>query len=122
MEKKLQKLYPSGYNLSAQHLWETHQIFPITFQKEFIKLSVQTLKIQYNKCCLEYTDFKDGLIEFKCLICKKKIDESLKKQLVNAYNFPSQNISKVILLLQKGFYPFEYIDCEKVNETPLPEK
>ena len=30
---------------------------------------------------------------------------------------------KFILSLWKGVYPYEYMnDCEKINETPLPEK
>ena len=44
MEKKLQKLHLTDYNLfTAQDLWQTHyHILPITLLKEFIKLNVKT--------------------------------------------------------------------------------
>ena len=32
-----------------------------------------------NKCYLEYTNFKDDLIEFKCLCCNKNCQKSLMK-------------------------------------------
>ena len=44
MEKKLQKMYLTNYNLLIeQDLWQVHyQIVPIIFLKEFIKLPVNT--------------------------------------------------------------------------------
>ena len=45
----------------------------------------ETFGIKYKHCAcfLEYTNFKDSLIEYKCLCCnknyKKKIDENLKR-------------------------------------------
>ena len=44
MEKKLQKIYLTYYNLLiAQDLWQAHyQILSIIFLKEFIKLNVNT--------------------------------------------------------------------------------
>ena len=44
MRKKLQKIYPTDYNLLiAQDLWQAHyQILPIMFLKKFIKLNVNT--------------------------------------------------------------------------------
>ena len=41
----------------------------------------ETCRIKY-KCCncfLEYTNFKDDLIEYKCLCCDKKYKTSLTK-------------------------------------------
>ena len=45
MEKKLQKLYLTDYNLlTVQDLWQAHyQALSIIFLKEFIKLSVETV-------------------------------------------------------------------------------
>ena len=45
MEKKLQKLYLTDYNLlKAQSLWEAHyQILLILLLKEVIKINVQTV-------------------------------------------------------------------------------
>ena len=77
----------------------------------------ETCGIKYKHChyLLEYIDFKDDLIEYKCLCCNKncqqKFDEKLKEQV------------KFILLLQKGVYPYEFLDdWYKFNETSLPGK
>ena len=44
MDKKLQKIYLTYYNLLiVQNLWQAHyQILPIIFLKEFVKLNVKT--------------------------------------------------------------------------------
>ena len=40
------------------------------------------IKYEYSNCVLEYTNFKDDLIEYKCLNCNKsyqqRLDEKLK--------------------------------------------
>ena len=50
MEKKLQKIYLTCYNiLIAQGLWQTHyQILPIIFLKEFLILYVNTNTMKEN--------------------------------------------------------------------------
>ena len=68
--------------------------------KEFINLNVnmdtikkkyETCKIKYKACdfFLEYTNFKDHLIEHKCffmrIITKKKYNENFKKRFLNTY-------------------------------------
>ena len=78
-------------------------------------------------CFLEYMNFKDDLIEYKCLCCNKnyqqKFDEKLKERFFNTYKFSNHDNNKFILLLWKGVYPYEYMDdWEKFNETSLPEK
>ena len=78
-------------------------------------------------CFLEYPNFKGDLIEYKSLCCKKnyqkEFDEKLKKRLFNTFKFSNYDINKFILLLQKGVYPYEYMDdWEQFNETSLPEK
>ena len=89
----------------------------------------ETCIIKYKDCyCfLEYTNVKDGLIEYKCLCCnsdyQKTFDENLKKQFFNTHKFSNRDINKFILLLQEGVYPYEYMDeWEKFNETSVPEK
>ena len=81
----------------------------------------------YCYCFLQYTNFKDNLIEYKCLICNRncqiKFDEKLKERFFNTYKFSNYDNNKFILLLQKGVYPYEYMDDrEKFNEILLPEK
>ena len=50
-------------------------------------------------------------------------NEKLKERFFNTYKFSNHDKNKFILLLQKGVYPFEYMnDWEKFNETPFPEK
>ena len=76
---------------------------------------------------LEYTSIEDGLIEYKYLRCNKnypqKYNETLKEQFVNTYRFSNLDKNTIILLLQKGVYPYEYVnDWEKFNETSLLEK
>ena len=84
-------------------------------------------KCEYCDCFLEYTNFKDDLIEHKCLCCNKnyqrKFNEKLKEQFFNTCTFSNQDNNKFILLLQKGVYPYAYLnDWEKFNQTSLPEK
>ena len=57
-------------------------------------------------CFLEYTNFKDDLIECKYLICNKncqtKFAERFSKPFLNTYKFSKHDNSKFILLLGKG--------------------
>ena len=54
---------------------------------------------------------------------QNKFDEKLKEIFFNTYKFSNHNDNNFILLLQKGVYSYEYMDdCEKINETSLPEK
>ena len=54
---------------------------------------------------------------------QQKFDEQLKERFFYIYKFSNHDNDKCILLLQKGVYPFEYMDdWEKFNETTLPEK
>ena len=85
------------------------------------------LKLKYCDCFLEYTNFKNDLIEYKCVYCSKnyqrKFDEKLKERFFNTHKFCNHDNNKFILVLQKAVYPFEYMDdWEKFNETWLPEK
>ena len=68
------------------------------------------------------TNFKDDLIDTNICFCYKnyqhKCDKKLKERFFNAYKFSNHGNNKFILLLQKVFYPYEYIDdWEKFNET-----
>ena len=69
------------------------------------------IKYKHCDCFLEYTNFKDDLIEYKCLICNKncqiKFDEKLNERFFNTFKFSNHNNNKFILLLRKGVYPYE---------------
>ena len=82
------------------------------------------IKCKYCDCYLEYINFKDDLIEYKCVSCNKiyqqKFDEKLKERFLNTYKFSNHVNNK---LLRKGVYPSAYMNNrEKFNETSLPEK
>ena len=78
-----------------------------------------------KQCFLKYANFKDDLIKYKC--CSKSYQrnfyEKLNKIFLNTDKCSYHDNNKVILLLWKGVYPYEYIDGrEKFNEVSLPEK
>ena len=86
----------------------------------------ETWRIKY-KYCDYFLDFKDDIIEYKCFICNNncqtKFNETLKERFFNTYKFSNHDNNKFILLLQKGVYPYEYMDdWEIFNETSLSEK
>ena len=73
-------------------------------------------KIIYKDCdyFLEYKSIKENLIKYKCLSCIKgyvnKLDKELKKKFKNTIKFSDNGINKLILLLKKGVYPYEYMN------------
>ena len=75
---------------------------------------IRKIKCKYCDCFLEYESVKDNLIKYKCLSCNKdysnKLDEKLKKIFKNTFTFSNNDINKLILLLRKGVYPYEYMD------------
>ena len=77
---------------------------------------------------LNIQNFKDDLIEYKCLFwsksCQRKFNEKSKGPFFSIYKFSNHDNDKVFLfLLQKGVYPYEYMDdWEKFIEATLPEK
>ena len=97
------------------------------FEQDDKKCETCGIKNKYCHCFLGYTNFKDDLIEYKCLcfnkIFQRKFDEKLEERYFNTYNFSNHDNKKFILLLQKGDNPCEYMDdWEEFNETLLPEK
>ena len=81
----------------------------------------ETSGIKYCNCFLECTNFKDDLIEYKCLCCSKnyqqKFYEKLKERVFKTYKFSNPDNNKFYLLLRKGVYPYKYMDdWEKFNE------
>ena len=128
-KEQITKIYLTYYNLFiAQGLQQVlHQILLIIFLKEFIKVNVNTdmmikksetcgIKCNYCDCFLEQINFKDDLIECKCLCCnnnyQQKFDEKLKECFFNR-KFSNHDKNKFILLLQKSVYPYKYMDNGK---------
>ena len=120
MLKTLQKIYTTYYNLLIpQDLWRGHyQILSIIFLKEFIKFNVnmdmmiklaETCRITHKvcNCFLEYTNFKDDLIEYNCLCSNKnyqqKFDEKIKEQFFNTYKFSNHDITSLFYCCKKMF-------------------
>ena len=55
--------------------------------------------------------------------CQKKFDEKLEERFLIACKFPNYDNNKFVLFLQKGAYPYKYVDdWENLNEMPLPVK
>ena len=79
------------------------------------------------KCCLDYIKIENEKLLLKCFNCnnyyKKKFNQDLIKKLKNTYSFCDNDLNKLVLLLRKGVYPYEYMDSwEKFNEKSLPSK
>ena len=79
------------------------------------------------KSCLDYVVLKDDQLIFRCFGCKKNYKKDFNKELIkrfaNVHEFCIGDINKFILLLRKGFYPYEYIDSwERFDETSLHDK
>ena len=74
--------------------------------------------IHNNKCldynsCLDYVRItKNEKLPLKCFNCdsyyKNKFNKDLIKKFKNTYSFCNSDLNKFILLLRKGFYPYEY--------------
>ena len=76
------------------------------FEHSDKKCETYGIKYKYCNYFLEYTSFKDNLIEYKCLCCSKnyenKFEEKLKERSFNTYKFSNQDNNKFILLLRKS--------------------
>ena len=46
------------------------------------------IKYRYCNCFLEYTNFKDDLIEYKCLSCNENCQHKFNKKLKNNFLIP----------------------------------
>ena len=79
----------------------------IKYKLEHDDKKFETCKIKYKYCngFLKYKNFKDNLIEYKCLFCNKycrrKFEEGLKERFFYACKFSNHDSNKFISLLQK---------------------
>ena len=81
-----------------------------------------------NTCNEEIKHYKQNnkILIYKYKQCNKKIYKSIDlsiKKFSNVYSICNNSISKFLLLLKKGIYPYEYMNnWNKFNETELPIK
>ena len=79
------------------------------------------------KSCLDYMTTKDEQLIFRCFRCKKNYEKNFNEDLIqrfaNKYEFCNGDLHKLILLLRKDVYPYEYMDSEqRFDGTSLPDK
>ena len=92
---------------------------------DLCKANCQTLSIT----CLELTirnvnhAWKEKKIKSECRKkCSKLINEGIRSFPV-LHLFCNGDLNKFVLLLRKGFYPYEYMNSlEKINDTSIPPK
>ena len=82
------------------------------------------IKCKSNLC---FVRVMNETLLFKCIDCEKEYEKEFNKELLerfaNIYKFCNNDLDKFIMLLQKGVYPYEYIDkWDKFNEKVLPGK
>ena len=67
-------------------------------------------KYKYCDCFLELGNFKDDLIEYKCLCCNKyyeqKFDEKLNEQYFNLYKYSNHDINNFFFIGVKSCLSF----------------
>ena len=91
-----------------QDLWQVHDLLN-NFSEGIYRMTCgfrhdhrKCEACKYWDCFLEYINFKNNLIEYKCLCCNKnylhKLDEKLKERFFDTYKFSNQDNNKFILL------------------------
>ena len=125
--------YTGGNRGAAQNIcnlnYSVPKKIPIALHNEHDNEKCETCATKYKNCgcSLEYTNFMNVSIDYKCLCCNKNyqqmFDEKLNERFLNTYKFSSRDNNKFILFLRKGVFLYEYIhDWGKFSETSLPEK
>ena len=82
------------------------------------------IKCKSNLCYMKVTDKK---LIFRCFDCKNNYEKEINKELVerfsNTYEFCDKDLKKIVMLLRKGVYPYEYMGrLDKFNEKIIPSK
>ena len=74
----------------------------------------------------DFIGFRNNILNYKCKECGKRCSKSINETSINfliLHQFCSGDLNKFVLLLRKGVYPYEYMDCrEKFNETSIQPK
>ena len=116
IKKEITKKDKDGNNLCQAH-----------YKPDILSEVLHSDKCTNCKSCLDYVATKDEQLIFRSFRCKKNYEKDFNKELVqkyaNIYRFCNGDLNKFILLLRKGFYPYECIDSwERFNEISLPDK
>ena len=82
------------------------------------------IKCKSNLC---FVRAMNETLLFKCTDSENEYEKEINKELVerfaNTYKFCNNDINKLIMLLRKGAYPYEYVDgWNKFNEELIPGK
>ena len=72
----------------------------------------------------EFIGLKNNRLNYRCKECKetstKSVNELIEK-FPRMYKFCNGDLNKLVLLLRKGVYPYEYMGSwERFNETSSP--
>ena len=98
----------------------------VNYQTLLITYLILTKKCSECKGKREFIGFKNDRLHYRCRKCKKRCTKSkdgLIKKFSRIYTFCDGDLNKIILLLRKDVYPYEYMDCwERFDETSLPNK
>ena len=102
---------------------EKYISFTVPFKKVINDKEIK-YRIRISDSCRIMQDSLSNLVDNLSELKINKIDNDvLIKRFSNAYQLSDNDINKFKLLLRKGIYPYEYMDCwKKFNETELPSK
>ena len=74
----------------------------------------------------DFIGFKNSRLNYRCKECNGTSTKSINgliEKFPSVYQFCDGDLDKFVLLLRKGFYPYEYMDSqERFDETSLPDK
>ena len=134
MEKKLQKLCLTNYNLlMTQYLWQVpNQILLIILLKEFIKLNVNIdIIIKHVKRVELNTNIVSAALNTQTLkmieqkkkisvtirITKKKIYYSFKRRYAKTLNFPNHDVNKIKTSLPEKENFYSHLNVEDITDA-----
>ena len=102
---------------------EKYISFTVPFKKVINNKQIK-YKIRITDSCRFMQDSLSNLVDNLSELKIKEIDNDvLIKRFYNTYQLSDNNINKFKLLLRKGVYPYEYMDCwKRFSETELPSK
>ena len=121
------RIWKTTYLFRRKH-WKMHNLYSFNRKRSYKNWLKRKRTYKYCDCFLEYTDFKDDLIQYKCLCCNKNYQQKFNAMLKERNNFLIQSnflttTTKFILLLRKVAYPYQYMDDrEKLKHHYLQKK